>query len=152
VQARYPNKLIVHAPSARRGTMLFALQELRNLLPKVIVKGIPTVSRAVVNSLPKGGGYNLLVEGTDLQAVMGVEGVDGAETTSNHIFEAEKFLGIEAARFSIIKEIQGVMGSHGMSIDSRHCMLLADVMTYKVSSLAIGGSVSDLTCDWWIGQ
>jgi len=71
------------------------------------------------------------VEGTNLQAVMGTPGIQGQLTTSNHVFEAEKYLGIEAARSCIIKEIQYTMGSHGMSIDSRHCMLLADVMTYK---------------------
>ncbi len=30
-------------------------------------------------------------------------------------------------------EIVGVMSEHGMSIDVRHVMLLADVMTYTVS-------------------
>lgn len=63
---------------------------------------------------------------------MGTEGVNGLETTSNHILEVEETLGIEAARRSIIKEIQYTMESHGMSIDIRHMMLLADLMTYKV--------------------
>ena len=68
---------------------------------------------------------------------MRTPGIDGMATTSNHLFEAEKFLGIEAARRGIIHEIQYTMGSHGMSIDSRHCMLLADVMTYKGEVLGI---------------
>lgn len=46
--------------------------------------------------------------------------------------EVEKVLGIEAARRTIINEIQYTMSSHGMSIDPRHVMLLGDVMTYKV--------------------
>ena len=46
--------------------------------------------------------------------------------------EIEKFLGIEAARKAIMTEINYTMGSHGMSIDDRHTMLLADCMTYKV--------------------
>lgn len=41
-------------------------------------------------------------------------------------------LGIEAARRTIIDEIQYTMQSHGMSIDPRHVMLLGDVMSYKV--------------------
>lgn len=69
---------------------------------------------------------------TGLQAVMGMEGINGLETTSNHILEVQNTLGIEAARRTIIKEIQYTMESHGMSIDIRHMMLLADVMTYKV--------------------
>jgi DNA-directed RNA polymerase beta' subunit len=46
--------------------------------------------------------------------------------------EVEKTLGIEAARQTIIDEIQYTMHHHGMSIDLRHIMLVADVMTYRV--------------------
>ena len=76
--------------------------------------------------------YEVLVEGRDLTAVMGTLGVVGSRTTTNHIMEAEKVLGIEAARRQIIDEIQTTMSSHGMTIDARHTMLLADCMTYKV--------------------
>lgn len=65
---------------------------------------------------------------------MGTPGIDGRTTTSNNIVEVSKTLGIEAARTTIIDEIGSVMGNHGMSIDIRHMMLLADVMTYRVSS------------------
>lgn len=122
--------IYVYPPIDTKEGMFFSLQTLRKMLPHVIVKGIPTVSRAVVNGLDDGT-FNLLVEGTNLQAVMGTPGIRGEKTTSNHVFEAEKYLGIEAARRGIIREIQYTMGSHGMSIDTRHCMLLADVMTYK---------------------
>lgn len=47
--------------------------------------------------------------------------------------KVEKTLGIEAARSTIINEIQYTMVNHGMSIDRRHVMLLADLMSYKVS-------------------
>lgn len=46
--------------------------------------------------------------------------------------QVEKTLGIEAARTTIINEIQYTMVNHGMSIDRRHVMLLSDLMTYKV--------------------
>jgi len=42
-------------------------------------------------------------------------------------------LGIEAARRTIINEVQMIMASHDMVIDPRHVMLLGDVMSYKVS-------------------
>ena len=76
--------------------------------------------------------YEVLVEGRDLTAVMGTLGVVGSHTTTNHIMEVEKVLGIEASRRKIIDEIQTTMSSHGMTIDARHTMLLADCMTYKV--------------------
>lgn len=61
-----------------------------------------------------------------------VSGIVGEHTTSNHVIETAKVLGIEAARRTIINEIQYTMQSHGMSIDPRHVMLLGDVMSYKV--------------------
>jgi DNA-directed RNA polymerase III subunit RPC1 len=115
---------------------LFHLQTLRTAVPNVIVQGIPSVSRAVINDMGSGK-YNLVVEGINLQAVMGVEGVKGTHTTTNHVMEAERTLGIEAARSCIIKEINDTMKAHGMSIDARHSMLLADVMTYKGEVLGI---------------
>ena len=62
-----------------------------------------------------------------------VAGIIGEHTTSNHVIETAQVLGIEAARRTIINEIQYTMASHGMSIDPRHVMLLGDVMSYKVS-------------------
>jgi DNA-directed RNA polymerase III subunit RPC1 len=124
-----------HGPAAHRRA-LFHLQALRTAVPSVIVQGIPSVQRAVINDLG-GGKYNLVVEGTNLQAVMAVEGVHGVKTTTNHVMEAERTLGIEAARSCIIKEINDTMKAHGMSIDARHSMLLADVMTYKGEVLGI---------------
>lgn len=49
----------------------------------------------------------------------------------------ERTLGIEAARTTIINEIQYTMVNHGMSIDRRHVMLLADLMSYKVRDTAL---------------
>lgn len=51
--------------------------------------------------------------------------------------EMASVLGIEAARSSIYGEIDHTMSSHGMSIDPRHVMLLADVMTYKVNLISL---------------
>nr|XP_043636621.1 DNA-directed RNA polymerase III subunit 1-like [Erigeron canadensis] len=124
-------------PVYDRNKLSFDLHWLRNRLPTVVVKGIGTIERAVINKKKEQDKFNLLVEGTGLQSVMGMEGINGHETTSNHILEVQSTLGIEAARRSIIKEIQYTMESHGMSIDIRHMMLLADVMTYKGEVLGI---------------
>jgi hypothetical protein len=48
------------------------------------------------------------------------------------VIEVAQVLGIEAARRTIINEVQYTMQSHEMNIDPRHIMLLGDVMTYKV--------------------
>lgn len=75
-----------------------------------------------------------MVEGYGLLEVMGTSGVDGLKCKSNHVLEMQSTLGIEAARYTIIHEIVHTMQSHGMTIDLRHVMLLADLMSFKVST------------------
>ena len=72
-----------------------------------------------------------------LQAVVGIAGVRGEQTRSTHVAEVEKVFGIEAARTTIMQEIQYTMSHHGMDIDSRHVSLLADVMTFRGEVLGI---------------
>ncbi|OWM68854.1 hypothetical protein CDL15_Pgr025041 [Punica granatum] len=135
-------------PVVDRSILHFALHTLKNALPMVIVKGVKTVERAVVNKgkekyKDKNGEererekYSLVVEGMGLKEVMGTEGVNGRKTRSNHVMEIQQILGIEAARKSIIEEIQFIMSNHGMSIDIRHMMLLADLMTFRGEVLGI---------------
>ncbi|KAI8929830.1 hypothetical protein BC831DRAFT_442224 [Entophlyctis helioformis] len=113
------------------------MQALKRALPKVVIKGLPTVSRAVINNVEADSRLGLLVEGYGLREVMGVDGVDGKYTRSNHVLECLKTLGIEAARQTIIDEILYTMKSHGMTIDRRHVMLLADLMSFKGEVLGI---------------
>lgn len=80
----------------------------------------------------KSNEHKLFVEGEGLKEVMGTPGVNANLTTSNNTIEVFETIGIEAARSTIINEIAYTMTSHGMSIDVRHVMLLADLMTYKV--------------------
>ncbi|EEF30548.1 DNA-directed RNA polymerase III largest subunit, putative [Ricinus communis] len=132
-------------PLGDRERVHFELHNLKNLLPSIIVQGIKTVERAVIAQKKHDGKandqelptYNMLVEGMGLDLVMGTEGVDGCKTTSNHVMEVQKFLGIEAARKCIIDEINQTMEHHGMSIDIRHMMLLGDLMTFKGEVLGI---------------
>ena len=53
------------------------------------------------------------------------------------ILQVDSILGIEAARATIIREIDHTMSSHGLTVDSRHTALLADVMTFKGTVLAV---------------
>ncbi|KAF8075932.1 hypothetical protein FPV67DRAFT_389261 [Lyophyllum atratum] len=121
----------------------YRLRELKRGLADVVVKGVPTIQRAVINikektdSKGKKGDKELLVEGYGLQKCMIAEGVVGEHTSSNHVIEVAQVLGIEAARKTIINEIQYTMKSHDMIIDPRHVMLLGDVMSYKGEVLGI---------------
>jgi len=115
--------------------LYYALKSLKRVVRKIIIKGIHEAARAVISD--EKGSRKLLVEGYGLREVMTTEGVIGKETHTNHIMEMKEVLGIEAARSSVFREIDYTMSSHGMSIDPRHVMLLADVMTYKGEVLGI---------------
>ncbi|KAL0324389.1 UNVERIFIED_CONTAM: DNA-directed RNA polymerase III subunit [Sesamum calycinum] len=136
-----PRKLEV-VLQADRSKLHFEVHALKNKLSKVVVKGINSVERVIIvneakEKDPTRKKLKLLVEGTGLLSVMGTDGVDGKNTTSNHIIEVQQTLGIEAARKKIIEEIHFTMSSHGMTIDIRHMMLLADLMTFKGEVLGI---------------
>ena len=124
--------------SSGKGLLHDSLLKLKTELANVVVKGLPKVNRTVISMDEKRTDeYKLFVEGEGLRDVIGTNGIDGTNTTSNNTLEVFECLGIEAARSTIIKEIDYTMTSHGMSIDIRHVMLLADLMTYKGEVLGI---------------
>ena len=116
--------------------VFYRMQTLRRSLPEIVVKGLSDIARAVIN-IKDDGKRELLVEGYGLRDVMCTDGVIGSKTTTNHVLEVFSVLGIEAARSSIIGEIDYTMSNHGMSVDPRHIQLLGDVMTYKGEVLGI---------------
>ena len=130
--------LTIQPKETSKSTIYYILQTLKKDLPGVMIKGIPSVIRAVIHiDEKKQETYKLLVEGNNLRAVIATQGVKGTHVTSNNTCEVEKTLGIEAARTTIMNEVVYVMSNHGMSIDCRHVMLLADLMTYKGEVLGI---------------
>jgi DNA-directed RNA polymerase III subunit RPC1 len=127
---------------------MFITQALKNALPKVIVQGISTVQRAIINedmedrrtamgTIEKVKSYSLLVEGYGLRDVMACPGVEGTQTKTNHVVEMQMALGIEATRSTIVEEIMYIMKSYAISVDRRHLLLLSDVMTFKGEVLGI---------------
>lgn len=110
------------------------VQSIKRILPEIPVRGYPEASRAIIKT-DENGRNALLVEGYGLRSCMTTEGVNGNATKTNSVMEMREVLGIEAARKTIIDEIDVVMGD--MDIDPRHMQLLADVMTYKGEVLGI---------------
>ena len=93
------------------------MQALKNALPEIVVSGFPSINRAVVSD----GKYSLLVEGYGLGEVIGAPGVDGVNTTTNHVAEVESVLGIEAARATICSEVSYIMQGVSIAIDGATC-------------------------------
>ncbi len=126
------DKLHIEPYDVSREKMYFVMQQLKEKLPHVIIKGIPQIVRAVISKQEKDKNkHQLLIEGYGLREVMRISGIDFRYTTTNHILETCQVLGIEAARQCIINEIKFTMGSYGIHIDERHSQLLADEMTFK---------------------
>jgi DNA-directed RNA polymerase III subunit RPC1 len=83
-------------------SMYYRLQFLKEKLVPIVIKGLPTVSRAIISIDDSSGGkipkYKLFVEGDNLREVLATPGVLGKKTTSNNTYEVANTLGIEAAR------------------------------------------------------
>ncbi|XP_034186947.1 DNA-directed RNA polymerase III subunit RPC1 [Osmia lignaria lignaria] len=133
------DSIITVSPNKNKYSINYALTQLKEMIPNIVVKGLPSVSRAVIHNDDSTGKirYKLFVEGDNMREVMATHGVLGKKTTSNNTIEVFKTLGIEAARATIMTEIKLVMENHGMSIDRRHPMLVADLMTSRGEVLGI---------------
>jgi len=124
------------AANASTPSTLFLLHALLRALPAAVVGGVASVERAVLTRKQAEGGKRgnggsgggsgggdesandnssdrcvLTVEGRDLGAVLAAPGVDGTRTTTNHVMEVERVLGIEAARASLAAEVASTMVS-----------------------------------------
>jgi DNA-directed RNA polymerase subunit A" len=117
---------------------LQSLQKLREKILKKVVKGIRGVKRGLLTPSDDGEEWVIKTEGTNMQSVIQIEGVDVTKTVSNHIHEIEKLYGIEAARQMIIIESQKVLEQQGLDVDLRHLLILADLMCYSGSIQSIG--------------
>ena len=64
--------------------------------------------------------------------------IDASRTRTNNINEMHEVLGIEAARNSIIEEAMSTLREQGLTVDVRHIMLVADMMTVDGEVKQIG--------------
>jgi DNA-directed RNA polymerase subunit A" len=117
---------------------LQTLQKIREKILKKVVKGIRGVKRGLLTPLEQGNEWVIKTEGTNLQGVVQIEGVDATRSVSNHIHEVEKLYGIEAARSMIIRESQKVLEQQGLDVDLRHLLILSDLMCYSGTIQSIG--------------
>ncbi|MEN4018122.1 MAG: DNA-directed RNA polymerase subunit A'' [Methanobacterium sp.] len=115
------------------------IRELRLLADKVRdlqISGVKNIGKVVISK--EGSEWVIHTEGSNLGSVLKMEGIDKVRTTTNDIHEIEKVLGIEAARNAIIREAQNTMEEQGLTVDVRHIMLVADMMTADGSVKSIG--------------
>jgi len=102
-------------------------EKLMEKIPGYLIKGIPNIRRVLVTE--EKGEWVIRTDGSNLPKAFEVPGIDPTRTTTNHIEEIAKTLGIEAARNAIIREAINVLEEQGLDVDIRHVMLVAEVMT-----------------------
>ena len=117
---------------------LQSLQKLREKILKKVVKGIRGVKRGLLTPTESNKEWVIKTEGTNMQSVIQIEGVDTTRTVSNHIHEIEKIYGIEAARNMIIRESQKVLEQQGLDVDLRQLLILSGLMCVDGSIQSIG--------------
>jgi len=106
--------------------MRIVLDRSRN--PELVLKEIQELKGIKLAQYDPNEGA-IYTEGSNLQEVLKIKGIDARRTTTNNIREIEQVLGIEAARQSIIKQLYDIYQSEGLEIDIRHIILVADMMT-----------------------
>ena len=116
-----------------------ALLQLEDKVKKLRLKGLPGIARANVQGPDKNTGeYYIATIGSNLSKVSEFAGVDRSRTYTNNIVEIYQYLGIEAARQSIISELRDTLEGAGLDVDVRHLITVADVMTSEGEVRAIG--------------
>jgi DNA-directed RNA polymerase subunit A" len=100
------------------------------------IKGVSGIRRALIRK--EKDEYVIYTEGSNLEGVLDIPGVDGVRTTTNSIFEVYRVYGVEAARAALIQEANRTLAEQGLGVDIRHLMLVADVMTNEGDIRAIG--------------
>ena len=117
----------------------FEIRELRLLADKVRdlqISGIKGIGKVIIRKDDKE--WIIHTEGSNLKEILDMDGIDHVRTTTNNIHEIGEVLGIEAARQSIINEAQNTLSEQGLSVDVRHIMLVADIMTSEGVVKSIG--------------
>lgn len=108
------------------------ISRLRRMFDRVLglrLKGIKGINHTIIRYDEENKEYMIIAEGSNLAAVLQVEGVDIRRTRTNNISEILEVLGIEATRTAIIEEMSNVLSEQGLDVDIRHIMLIADAMT-----------------------
>ena len=116
------------------------LRRMYERIGNIKLKGLKGINHALIREIEENGEkrYMIVTEGSNLAAVLSMEGVDTTRTVTNNIIETANVLGIEAARNLIIREMKSVLDEFGLDVDIRHLMLVADAMSFTGKLREIG--------------
>ena len=132
------DRIIIPSSKSDKSDSKFEIRELRLLADKVRdlqISGIKGIGKVIIRRDEE---WIIHTEGSNLKEILDMDGIDHVRTTTNNIHEIGEVLGIEAARQSIINETQNTLSEQGLSVDVRHIMLVADIMTSEGTVKSIG--------------
>jgi len=109
---------------------------IRNKVLKTTVKGVPDIER--VTLVQKDDEWVIQTTGSNIAKVFEVKGVDKRNVRTNNVFEIAGTLGIEAARNSLINELNHTLEDQGLEVDNRYIMLVSDLMCSRGYMQQIG--------------
>lgn len=112
------------------------LLQLVEKVKSILLRGVKGINRVVIRK--EDTEYVLYTQGSVLKKVIQFDGVDPARTKTNNINEIAEVLGIEAARNAIINEALDTLSEQGLTVDIRHIMLVADMMSIDGEVKQIG--------------
>ncbi|MDH5418640.1 MAG: DNA-directed RNA polymerase subunit A'/A'', partial [Nitrosopumilus sp.] len=109
---------------------------IRNKVLNTTVKGVPDIER--VTLVQKDDEWVIQTTGSNVAKVLEVKGIDKRNVRTNNVFEIAGTLGIEAARNSLIDELNNTLGDQGLEVDNRYIMLVSDLMCSRGYMQQIG--------------
>jgi DNA-directed RNA polymerase subunit A' len=109
---------------------------IRNKVLNTTVKGVPDIER--VTLVQKDDEWVIQTTGSNIAKVLEVKGIDKQNVRTNNVFEIASTLGIEAARNSLINELNHTLEDQGLEVDNRYIMLVSDLMCSRGYMQQIG--------------
>ena len=115
---------------------LLMVNIVEDICKKSIIRQVPHIDRCV-HPEPENGKRVLVTEGVNFQAMWDQDDfIDVNGIRSNDVAAVLKTYGVEAARNTIVNEINNVFSRYAISVSFRHLDLIADMMTRQGNYLA----------------
>jgi DNA-directed RNA polymerase I subunit RPA1 len=129
---------VVHTvPAAKRRLLMVQLVEKAAAVATVRATKDIANAYGVTQEIDKVDRAAVQTEGVNFQKAWELPDVAHEAIQCNDIWKVLETYGVEAARRSIVSEIQGVFGVYGIDVNPRHLSLIADFMTRTGSYLAM---------------
>lgn len=111
---------------------------IEELCRKVVVRQIPQIGRCLHPPPEQHNGNRVLItEGVNFHAMWDEDAfIDVNTITANDVVAVLRTYGVEAARNTIVREINNVFQTYAISVNARHLDLIADMMTREGTYLA----------------